>query len=96
MVSSSSIPPRGAVIDEEAFISSINSGKVSRAGLDVFVDEPRVNPFWLTSNRVTVQPHWGGFSEGTIRGGEQMVLNNVVKFLETGTPINPVNQLKQA
>lgn len=33
---------RGAVIDEKAFIEALESGKVARAGLDVFDGEPKV------------------------------------------------------
>ncbi|PWN92613.1 glycerate-and formate-dehydrogenase, partial [Acaromyces ingoldii] len=83
---------RGAVLGEAAFIAAIESGKVAAAGLDVFDNEPRPNPFWLTCDRVTVQPHWGGFSKMTIKRGEGYVLANVRAFLEAGTPINPVNK----
>jgi lactate dehydrogenase-like 2-hydroxyacid dehydrogenase len=33
---------RGTVIDDEAFIDALESGKVARAGLDVFVGEPKI------------------------------------------------------
>src|ERR1017187_4130942 len=33
---------RGAIGDDEALIEAVKSGKIARAGLDVFVDEPKV------------------------------------------------------
>jgi lactate dehydrogenase-like 2-hydroxyacid dehydrogenase len=33
---------RGAIVDDEALIEAVKSGKIARAGLDVFTDEPKV------------------------------------------------------
>src|ERR1700678_1800538 len=38
---------RGAIIDENALIAAMESGKVSRAGLDVFEIEPKINPYFV-------------------------------------------------
>ncbi|KIY47041.1 hypothetical protein FISHEDRAFT_66214 [Fistulina hepatica ATCC 64428] len=84
---------RGAIVDEEALIQALESGKIKRAGLDVFVGEPKPNPWVFKSDRVTIQPHWGAFTTGTIYTGEllRQVLDNVRTFLETGKPRYPVN-----
>ncbi|EPX75162.1 glyoxylate reductase [Schizosaccharomyces octosporus yFS286] len=82
---------RGSIIDEEPFIEAIQSGKVYRAGLDVFINEPNTNPFWLTCDKVTVQPHWGGFTTSTAAKVEEAILKNIDTFFETGRPLNPVN-----
>jgi lactate dehydrogenase-like 2-hydroxyacid dehydrogenase len=33
---------RGAIVDDEALIEAVESGKIARAGLDVFAEEPKV------------------------------------------------------
>ncbi|ORY24759.1 glycerate-and formate-dehydrogenase [Naematelia encephala] len=84
---------RGAVIDESALVAALDSGKVARAGLDVLTTEPcrdTSHPL-LNSNKVTVQPHLGAFTKGTILRGEREVFANVKQYMETGTPVNPVN-----
>jgi glyoxylate reductase len=48
---------RGALIDEKALIRALESGKVYSAGLDVFEDEPKVNPWFLKNDRIVVAPH---------------------------------------
>lgn len=35
---------RGAIIDEEALVKALESGKVSAVGLDVFEEEPNIHP----------------------------------------------------
>ncbi len=51
-------PGRGALIDDEALLAGLDSGRISHATLDVFRTEPLPadHPFW-TDPRVTVTPH---------------------------------------
>jgi glyoxylate reductase len=48
---------RGALIDEQALISALESGKVYSVGLDVFENEPKVNPLLLENEKILVAPH---------------------------------------
>ncbi|KAG8410386.1 hypothetical protein J3459_017198 [Metarhizium acridum] len=57
---------RGAIVDEEALIQGLESGKITRAGLDVFVNEPHINDYFRTSDRVICQPHMGGRDDGGV------------------------------
>lgn len=50
---------RGAVMDEEALVQALDSGKVSSAGLDVFEDEPQVHPGLIRNPKVVLIPHMG-------------------------------------
>lgn len=50
---------RGGVIDEDALLAGLESGKIAGAGLDVFVGEPTPNTALLTHPRISTTPHIG-------------------------------------
>ena len=50
---------RGGVIDEEALILALDSGKVAFAGLDVFINEPTPSKEVLNHPKISLTPHTG-------------------------------------
>jgi lactate dehydrogenase-like 2-hydroxyacid dehydrogenase len=50
---------RGSIVDEDALVEALRSGRIGAAGLDVFRDEPRVPEALLTLDNVVMQPHMG-------------------------------------
>jgi phosphoglycerate dehydrogenase-like enzyme len=50
---------RGGLISEEALLEALSSGKLHGAGLDVFPDEPNINPELFKHSNVTLLPHMG-------------------------------------
>lgn len=50
---------RGGVVDEEAMLEALASGQLGSAGLDVFPDEPHINPALLKNDRISILPHMG-------------------------------------
>ena len=48
---------RGKVVDEEALLEGLNSGKLAGAGIDVFEQEPSKNTELINHERVSVTPH---------------------------------------
>jgi D-3-phosphoglycerate dehydrogenase / 2-oxoglutarate reductase len=50
---------RGGVIDENDLIEGLNSGKISHACLDVFVNEPKPSTAILTHPKISLTPHIG-------------------------------------
>lgn len=53
---------RGPVLDEEALVMALESGRVTSAGLDVFEDEPQIHPRLLRNPNVILVPHMGTWS----------------------------------
>jgi len=75
---------RGKVIDEDAMIRALEDGHLAAAGLDVFPNEPKVNPRLLDFPQVTLLPHVGTENQDTQRKMEVRALTNLKDFLTTG------------
>lgn len=86
---------RGPVVDEEALIDALESGKIARAGLDVFDQEPSVNEYFLISDRVILQPHLGGLTDKAFQKAETECFENIRAFFEKGRPNSPVVEIKK-
>ncbi|MCB9336279.1 MAG: D-2-hydroxyacid dehydrogenase [Flavobacteriales bacterium] len=64
---------RGGVIDEDALIENLNSGKVAHAALDVFVNEPTPREDLLKHPKISLTPHTGAATlEAQDRIGEEL------------------------
>src|ERR1700743_93269 len=67
---------RGEVIDENCMALMLEKGELSGAGLDVFENEPAVNPKLLKARNVVLLPHMGSATiEGRIDMGEKVIVN---------------------
>ncbi|MBM3325105.1 MAG: 3-phosphoglycerate dehydrogenase [Calditrichaeota bacterium] len=65
---------RGGVVDEEALIEALNSGKVRAAGIDVYVGEPNPRRDLIDHPRVYCTPHIGAATiEAQDRVGMEVV-----------------------
>lgn len=82
---------RGSVVDEDALIQALRSGKLSYAGLDVFETEPLPpdSPLW-TFPQVTLTPHASGLCRENHSRLEQMVIENLRRYQEGEALINRV------
>ncbi len=77
---------RGAVVDEDALVEALKSGKLGGAGLDVFAQEPQVPKELFGMDNVVLQPHVGSATYETRRAMSQLVLDNLdAKF--AGKPL---------
>lgn len=67
---------RGEVLDENALIEALESGRIAGAGLDVFVNEPHVDPRFLNLANTVLLPHMGSATyEGRAAMGEKVIAN---------------------
>ena len=79
---------RSYCIDEDALFDVLKNKRIAGAGLDVFDDEPvdSDNRF-LQFDNVTVMPHFGGNTHDVIRHQTNMIVNDVLNFLNN-RPLN--------
>jgi glyoxylate reductase len=67
---------RGEVVDENALILALESGRIAGAGLDVYVNEPHVDPRLLQLANTVLLPHMGSATyEGRAAMGEKVIAN---------------------
>jgi glyoxylate reductase len=73
---------RGDVIDELALIETLEKQGIRGAGLDVFENEPNVNPSFFNMDNVVIAPHMGSATEEAREAMGQKVIINVKTFLD--------------
>ncbi|WVN41527.1 2-hydroxyacid dehydrogenase [beta proteobacterium MWH-UniP1] len=81
---------RGTVIDETALIEALQNKTIAGAGLDVFVNEPNINPAFLSMDNVVLIPHTGSGTVETRSAMEGLILENIESFFSTGKLVTPV------
>ena len=74
---------RGDLIDENALLTALETGQISGAGLDVYTNEPAINPRFLGLGNVVLMPHLGSATfEGREASGERVIAN--IRFWADG------------
>ena len=74
---------RGELMDQEALIAALESGKLAGAGLDVYPEEPKVDRRLIDHPNVMTLPHIGSATaEGREASGEKVIAN--IRFWADG------------
>jgi lactate dehydrogenase-like 2-hydroxyacid dehydrogenase len=81
---------RGSVVDEDALVDALVSGRLAGAGLDVFADEPRVPAALRELDSVVLLPHVGSATVETRQEMADLALRNLRSYLANGTLVTPV------
>lgn len=82
---------RGGVVDDAALIAALGSGVIRAAGLDVYENEPKLNPEFLRLDNVVLMPHIGSSTEATRRAMAMTAAQNLVAAMTGGKPPNLLN-----
>jgi lactate dehydrogenase-like 2-hydroxyacid dehydrogenase len=81
---------RGTVVDEPALLAALKAKTILSAGLDVFWNEPKIDPAFLVLDNVTLLPHVGSASVYTRDLMGQMVVDNLGAYVAAKPPLSPV------
>jgi len=82
---------RGDMIDDEAMVNALKSGKIFALGLDVYNGEPDIHPQYLKLDNVFILPHLGSATEKTRFAMADLAISNIEEYFKTGKCKNTVN-----
>jgi lactate dehydrogenase-like 2-hydroxyacid dehydrogenase len=73
---------RGSVVDQTALIQALKDKSIAGAGLDVFWDEPNIDPQFFKLQNVVLTPHNGSNTHETRRAMADLALANLKAFFD--------------
>ena len=77
---------RGDIVNDEALIAALKSGKLAAAGLDVFKGEPNINPGYRELDNVFMLPHLGSATKNTRIAMGMRAVDNLEAFFKGERP----------
>ena len=82
---------RGDMIDDDAMIDALTRRKIYAVGLDVYKNEPNLNPGYLKIKEAFILPHLGSATKETRTAMGNLAIDNLDEFFNTGQCKNKVN-----
>ena len=82
---------RGDIVDDDAMIDALERRKVYAVGLDVYKNEPNLNPGYLKHKSAFILPHLGSATKETRTAMANLAIDNIDEFFKTGGCKNKVN-----
>jgi lactate dehydrogenase-like 2-hydroxyacid dehydrogenase len=83
---------RGGVLDDAALVRALRDGRLAAAGLDVFENEPKLNPGLLELENVVMTPHIASSTRATREAMARLAMRNLADALAGNRPpclLNP-------
>ncbi len=77
---------RGDIVDDDALIAALSSGRIAAAGLDVFKGEPQIDPRYRSLENVFLLPHIGSATPGTRSAMAHKCIDNLEQFFRGERP----------
>lgn len=77
---------RGGIVDEPALVQALREHRLAAAGLDVFENEPAVNPALLGVPNIVLTPHLGSATRSSRLGMAMLAARNLLAFA-AGQPL---------
>jgi len=77
---------RGGLVDQEALIEALAAGRIAGAGLDVYPNEPEIDPRLLALPNLVLLPHLGSATLESRTAMGEKVLANIMAFAEGRKP----------
>ncbi len=81
---------RGSVVDEPALIAALKDGTICGAGLDVYWNEPNVDPELVALQNVVFYPHHSSGTVETRAAMSQLVVDNLAAHFAGKPLLTPV------
>ena len=82
---------RGDIVDDDALIDALDRRKIYAVGLDVYKNEPNLNPGYLKHKSAFILPHLGSATKETRTAMANLAIDNMDEFFKTGNCVNRVN-----
>ncbi len=82
---------RGGIVDDNALIEALQHKRIAGAGLDVFENEPALDPRYFALDNVVVTPHIGSSTRATRLAMAMLAADNLIAALEGQRPPNLLN-----
>jgi len=81
---------RGGIVDDAALVEALRAGRIAGAGLDVYENEPALNPGLLGVPNVVLTPHIGSATRSSRLGMAMLAADNLVAFAAGAPLLTPV------
>ena len=81
---------RGEIVEEKALIELLRNKKIFAAGLDVYENEPNINPQLLKLDNVILLPHLGSATEDTRNNMAILAAKNIIAVLSGKKPLTAI------